>query len=474
MKTNSVSPVPPQSTSISRRRFLINSAAACAAASVGPVPLLGAAGGASPNGKVTLAGVGVGGVGFSQLQECDKAGFQIVALCDVDANYAKKAFDRWPQARRYVDFREMLAAEGDKVDAVHCGTPDHTHALVTMAALRRRKHVCCVKPLTRTISELRIIVKAAREAAVATQVTAAPNTGEEGCRTCELIWAGVIGEVRQLHLWSNRPVWPQGMSRPPGEDSIPAGFDWKLWLGPAPARPFKGAWPKGHQALAQMNLKDWDPGIQAVYHPFNFRGWWDFGSGALGDMGCHHFNTPFRALKLGAPARVQGAASKVFEESAPLASMVVLDFPARQGMPPLTATWYDGGLRPPAPKEFIGPWPAEGTLYIGDKGSLLSTWAGIQVFPDSVAGNIQSVARTLERRGGTWEEWIKACQGGPSAGCNFDWAGPLTEAVLLGNAALRAQKPLEWDTAGMKFTNDPGSNRFLQEPYQNGWSLDTI
>ena len=474
MKTNSVLPALFHTTSLPRRRFLIHSAAACAAAVVWPAPLPGAVGGASTNGNVTLAGVGVGGVGFGQLQECEKAGFQIVALCDVDSSYAKKAFDRWPQARRYVDYREMLAAEADKVDAVYCGTPDHTHALVSLAALRKRKHVCCVKPLTRTISELRIIVKAAREASVATQVTAAANTGEEGCRTCELIWAGAIGEVRQLHLWSNRPVWPQGMSRPPGQDPLPTGLDWKLWLGPAPSRPFKSNWPKGHSALTQMNLKDWDPGVQAVYHPFNFRGWWDFGTGALGDMGCHHFNTPFRALKLGAPTRVQGSASKVFEESAPLASMVVLDFPARQDMPPLTATWYDGGLKPPAPKEFVGAWPAEGTLYVGDKGFLLSTWAGIQVFPDSAARSIQSLPRTLERRGGTWDEWFKACQGGPAAGCNFDWAGPLTEAVLLGNAALRAQKPLEWDAGQMKFTNDSGSNRFLQEAYQNGWSLDAV
>jgi predicted dehydrogenase len=221
--------------------------------------------------------------------------------------------------RRYRDFRELLASEGDRIDAVCCGTPDHTHALITLAALRRRKHVCCVKPLTRTVQELRAVVRTARQAGVATQVTAAANTGEAACRVCEWVASGILGAVRELHAWSNRPVWPQGMTRPAGEDPVPKDLDWKLWLGPAPTRPFKDKWPADAPALKEMNLKDWNPGVQVVYHPFNFRGWWDFGTGALGDMGGHHFNTPFRALQLGAPTRLDASATRVLPESAPLA-----------------------------------------------------------------------------------------------------------------------------------------------------------
>jgi predicted dehydrogenase len=439
-----------------------------------PSGVLRGAGG-SPNGKIALAGIGIGGVGHGQLKECEQAGFEIVALCDVDRNYGKKSFDHWPQARTYTDFRELFATEGDKIDAVYCGTPDHTHALIVMAALRRKKHVCCVKPLTRTISELRAICNAAREAGTATQVTAAPNTGEAGCRVTELIDAGVIGEVRELHLWSNRPVWPQGMTRPQGEEQVPEGLDWKLWLGPAPVRPFVANWPKGHYALTQMNLKDWDPGVVAVYHPFNFRGWWDFGTGALGDMGCHHFNTPFRALKLGSPTVVEASSSRVFDESAPLASLVTFEFPTRGSFPALRATWYDGGLRPPVPRPFSGQkWPSEGTLYVGDRGMILNTWDELKVAPEDISKKAEQVPQTLKRRSGTWVEWLEACGGGERAGCNFTLAEPLTEVVLLGNIAIRTGNSLAWDASGARFTNSESANRFVQEPYYNGWSLVTI
>jgi predicted dehydrogenase len=457
---------------ISRRRFLVRSAVSTAAFTFLPSRVLGAEGFLAPNSRLALAGVGVGGVGFGQLKECAEAGFQIVALCDVDDRYAKKAYDHWPQARRYRDFREMLHAEGDKIDAVYCGTPDHTHALITLAALRRRKHVCCVKPLTRTIEELQAVVAATRQARVATQVTAAANTGEAACRVCEWIGSGALGDVRGLHAWSNRPVWPQGMTRPPGEDPAPKDFDWKLWLGPAPLRPFKGNWPEGSPALTQMNLKGWNPGIQSVYHPFNFRGWWDFGTGALGDMGCHHFNTPFRALRLGSPSRVCASATKVFAESAPLASIVTYDFPARAARPTLRAVWYDGGLRPAPPWHLAGePLPDEGTLYVGDKGAVLHTWAGLKVFPEGLRARLEGVPRTLPRRSGTWGEWAEACRGGEPAGCNFAWADPLTEIVLLGNIAIRTGKLLEWDAGQKKFTNLPEANRYLKADYENGWSL---
>ncbi len=460
------------SAQASRRRFLKTIAASWATIAIVPGSVLGLRGQISPNNRLALAGIGVGGVGFSQLQECEKAGFQIVALCDVDHAYAKKAFDRWPQARRYRDFREMFVAEGDKIDCVHVGTPDHTHALITLAALRHKKHVCCVKPLTRTLHEARLVVDAARKAGVKTQVTAAPNTTEAACRTCEYIQAGAIGQVREVHIWSNRPVWPQGMTRPKGSDAVPESLDWTLWMGPAPMRPFLDHWPEGHYALTQVKAAGKDgPWYKSVYHPFNFRGWWDFGTGALGDMGCHHFNTPFRALKLSHPKYVQATATRVFEETAPLASVVGYDFEARDGMPPVRLIWYDGGLKPPAPRACgQEPLPEEGVLYVGELGTML----GHEILDEQLALKARTIPRTLPRRGGTWAEWMEACKGGEPAGCHFEWAGLLTESVLLGNIAIRAGKRLEWNAEERRFANSDFANQLVEEKCHNGWSYDTI
>jgi predicted dehydrogenase len=461
----SASPAP-----LSRRQFITTSAAAWATINIVPHPLLGAPGQPAPNQKPALAGVGVGGVGFHQLQACERAGFSIVALCDVDDEYAKKAFDRWPQTRRYRDCREMLQAEGDKIDAVYCGTPDHTHAVIVLEALKRKKPVCCVKPVTRTLHENRVVVDAARAAGVATQVTAAPNTSDAACRTCELIWAGAIGPVREVHVWSNRPLWPQGMLRPTDQDPVPKTLDWDLWIGPAPMRPFKANWPKGHLTLEQVNLgRGNQPGFAAVYHPWNFRGWWDFGTGALGDMGCHHINAPYRALKLTHPRSVHASASEVFEETAPLASMVTYDYPARADMPPVRVTWYDGGLRPPRPLDLPPdrPWPTEGVLYVGDEGKMLEP----DILSPERAAKFANVPKTLPRRSGTWGEWFEAVQGGEPAGCHFGWADYLTEFVLVGNIAIRTGQYLEWDAAKLEFTNQKEANRYVKEEYRAGWTL---
>jgi predicted dehydrogenase len=419
----------------------------------------------APSQKPALAGIGIGGVGHGQLGGCVGAGFQIVALCDVDDVYGKKSFDKWPQARKYRDYREMLQAEADKIDAVYIGTPDHTHAVIAMEVLRKKKHVCCVKPLTRTIHENRVVVAAAEKAGVKTQVTSSPNTSEAACRTCELIWAGAIGPVRHVHIWSNRPLWPQGMQRPEGKDEVPSTFDWDLWLGPAQPRPFVAEWPEGHYSLTQLNA---GRARRAVYHPWNFRGWWAFGTGALGDMGCHHLNTPFRALKLTYPTSVHATATKVFDETAPLASVVTYDFPARGDMPPVRLTWYDGGIQPPCPNGL--PYlPGSGELYVGDEGMMLRN----KVFPESRAKKFQDVPKTLPRRSGTWGEWFEACQGGEEAGCPFDWAGLTTELVLLGNIAIRAGRRLEWGAEKMQFTGDnvADANKLVQEPYREGWTL---
>lgn len=449
-----------------RRSFLKTSAASAFAFNLVPRHVLGGPGHTPPSARVTLAGIGIGGVGHSQLKSCDKAGFQIVALCDVDDLHAKKTYDAFPQARRYRDFRELLGSEDDKADAVYCGTPDHTHAVIAMAALRAKKHLCCVKPLTRTVEECRAVVDAARRAGVATQVTTRPNTGEEGCRTTELIAAGAIGPVREVHVWSYRPVWPQGMpGRPEGEDPVPGTLDWRLWIGPAPMRPFKDAWPDGHP-IPEMPPKNW--GGRKVYHPFNFRGWWDFGTGALGDMGCHYLNTPYRALKLGYPSRVSASTSRRSNEAFPLASIVTYDYPAREGLPPVRVVWYDGGLQPPKPAGLgTAALPDEGVLYIGDKGKMVFE----KILDPALAEACASIPKSLRRREGTWGEWHTACKGGDRAGCDFEWSGPVTEFVLLGNIAMRTGKEIVYDAVAARITNSPEADALLRQPYHNGWTL---
>jgi predicted dehydrogenase len=411
--------------------------------------------------------VGIGGVGHGQIRSIsEQPNTKIVALCDVDDVYAKKTFDMFPDARRYHDFRQMLDAEADKIDAMYCGTPDHTHAVITMPALKKGKHVCCVKPLTRTIHENRALAEAARQAGVATQVTAEANTSDSACRLCEMIWDGAIGDVREVHCWSNRPLWPQGMMRPPGQDAVPQTFDWDLWIGPAPMRPFKDKWPEGHLALEQLSFKN---GPRAVYHPWNFRGWWDFGTGALGDMGCHHFNTVYKAMKLTYPTRVSASSTKVQAETAPLASVVTYEFAAREGMPPLWLFWYDGGLKPPRPQE-LEPGrdlPGEGDMYVGDKGTILEG----RIIPESKMKAYTQPPKTLKRRLGTWAEWVEAIRGGEPAGCNFDQATLITEAVLLGNIAIRTGKTLDYDGQAARFTNNDAANEYIKPTYRSGWSL---
>lgn len=451
---------------ISRRQFVSRSAA-LAALSIVPSHVLVRAGRIPPSRTIQIAGVGIGGVGHPQLKSISQQpNTKIVALCDVDDVYAKKTFDLFPQARKYRDFREMLESEGDKVDAMYCGTPDHTHAVITMPAIQKGKHVCCVKPLTRTIHENRTLTEAARQAGVATQVTASANTSESACRLCEMIWDGAIGDVHEVHCWSNRPLWPQGMMRPPGRDDIPKTLDWDLWIGPAPMRPFKDKWQPDDLALKQV-LSGNSP--RAVYHPWNFRGWWDFGTGALGDMGCHHFNTVYRAMKLRYPTRVSASSSKVMDETAPLASIVTFEFPAREGMPPLRLFWYDGGLKPHRPKE-LEPGrdlPASGNMYVGDKGKILDG----RIIPESRMKAYKHPPKTLQRRPGTWGEWIEAIRGGEPAGCNFNQASLITEAVLLGNIVIRAGKTLDYDARNMQFTNNKTANQYVKESYRSGWSL---
>jgi predicted dehydrogenase len=452
----------------------LQGAAAATVFTIVPRHVLGGRAYAAPSEKLNIAGVGIGGVGRSFLQGCaQEATARIAFLCDVDHQYAKPVFEEYPQAQRYRDYREMLDKEGKNIDAVLVATPDHTHAMITMEAIRRRKHVLCVKPLTRTIHEARMVCEAARKAGVATQVTASSSTSESAATLCEIIQDGAIGEVREVHCWSNRPLWPQGMERPAGSDPVPAHFDWDLWLGPAPLRPFKDKWGKDHLVMKQAKHQY---SFDAVYHPWNFRGWWDFGTGALGDMGCHHLNTLFRALKLGHPTSVWASSTKVMAEATPLASTVVWEFPARDSLPPVTVYWYDGGIKPPRPSDLeeTRNWPDEGNLYVGAKGKILGDTNSGRIIPESRMQSYKLPPKMLPRsnfKNIPTGEWIRACRGGAPASCNFDVGGLLAEVVLLGNIAIRRGKKLSWDAPHMRFTNDEQANQYIKEPYRDGWQL---
>ncbi|RIK76627.1 MAG: oxidoreductase [Planctomycetota bacterium] len=446
-------------SSVSRRGFLGTAAAATV---MGASQALGVAQVRSAAEKLNIAGVGVGGQGAHDLAQF--AEHNIVALCDVDSAYAGQTFERYGRARRYADYRRMLDEQQD-IDAVVIATPDHTHACIALAAMQAGKHVYCEKPLTHSVAEARQLTEAARKYKVATQMGNQGQASEQTRRLCELVAHGAIGPVREVHVWTDRPsnglfneYWPQGVDRPSDAPSVPATLDWDLWLGPAPARPYHPA-----------------------YAPFRWRGWWDFGTGALGDIGCHSFDPVFRALKLGHPESVEASSTRVNKETFPLASMVTYHFPAREGMPPVKVVWYDGGLRPPRPAELepCREMGATGALLVGDDGKILSgreaDGSRYYVIPKERAEEVGDPPRTLPRSVGHYNEWIEACKGGQPAGSNFDWAGPLTEVVLLGNVALRPElreelttKKLLWDGANMRFTNSEAANAFLQREYRAG------
>jgi predicted dehydrogenase len=430
---------------ISRRDFM----AATAAFTVVPSVVLGRSGNVPPSNKLNITGVGVGGVGRAYLQGVNSE--NIVALCDVDEKYAANTYKLYPKAKIYHDFRKML--EKDKnIDAVVIGTPDHTHAVVASTAIKMGKHVYCAKPLTKTVYEARMLAEAAREAKVCTQMSVQSDASEAQRILCEWIWDGSIGPVREVHVWSNRPIWPQGIERPKDMPPVPEGLDWDMWLGPAPYRPYHPA-----------------------YVPFKWRGWWDFGTGALGDMGCHTFAHIARALKLGHPTSVHASSTKLYPETAPSASMVHYDFPAREDMPPVKLTWYDGGLRPRRPDglQDSRKLGTEGLIFIGDQASMLCGFTGENpmLIPESKMKQYKRPPKTLPRSIGHYKEWIEACKGGKAAGCNFDIGGPLTEIVLLGNIAIRTGEKLNWDGENMKITNVPEANDLLHYEYREGWTL---
>ena len=449
---------------INRRQFIGGSAGAAAAFTIVPRHVLGGPGNTPPSDKLNVAGIGVGGMGKRNLKAVSDAGENIVALCDVDDEYAEETFELYPNAKKYRDFRKMLETQKD-IDAVIVATPDHTHAVIAMMAIQMGKHVYVQKPMTRTVYEARMLTEAAREYKVASQMG---NQGhsDEGVRLiCEWIWDDAIGPVREVHSWTNRPIWPQGIYRPRETTEVPRTLDWDLWLGPAPFRPYHPA-----------------------YLPWKWRAWWDFGCGALGDMACHVLDPVFSALKLKYPTSVEASSPEVYvdrgiikntlEETAPLASIIHYTFPERGDMPPVKLTWYDGGLKPARPEELepdrrMGN--GSGVIFIGDKGKLMCGEYGDspRLIPEAKMKAYKQPEKYLPRVIGKHEEdWIRACKGGEPACSNFDYAGPLTETVVMGNFAIRLKgKKLDWDGQNMKVTNVPEANEYVNPPYREGWTL---
>jgi len=448
-----------QKSKLSRRDFM-GAAAAVAAFTIVPRHVLGGPRQIPPSEKVNIAGIGVGGRGGGDIEAVSSQ--NIVALCDVDWRQAAGTFRRHPNARKYKDFREMLDKEDKNIDAVVVATPDHVHAPASIMAMKMDKHVYCEKPLTHSVYEARLMAETAREHKVATQMGNQGQASEETRLMCETIWDGAIGQVRDVYVWTDRPLnginkwyWPQGIDRPKGEDPVPDTLDWDLWIGPAPKRPY----------------------VERVYSPFVWRGWWDFGTGALGDIGCHSLDPVFRALKLGHPTSVEACCTLVNDETYPVASRITYEFPARGEMAPVRVHWYDGGMKPPRPLELEAGrnWDTNGTLFVGDDGMML----GNRLIPESRQREYGKPPQKLERSPGHHQEWIDACKGGKPAGSNFpDHAGLLAQVVLLGNVCLRpaikekmTQIKLLWDGDAMKVTNLPEANQYLTKEYRQGWSL---
>jgi predicted dehydrogenase len=446
---------------LSRRSFLTRTTIASSAFMFVPSHVLGLGGAESANEKLNIGAIGCAGQAASDINNLKSQ--NIVALCDVDWAHAAGTFKQFPDAKKYKDYRKMLDEQKD-IDAVIVAIPDHMHAFATMHAIKLGKHVYCEKPLTHSVWEARQIATAAREKKVATQMGNQGQASEGRRQLAEMIWDGAIGKVREAHIWTDRPsnglfkeYWPQGVDRPKDTPRVPDTLDWDLWLGPAPERPYHPA-----------------------YVPFKWRGWWDFGTGALGDIGCHSFDPVFRALKLGHPTTVQASSTRVNEETYPLASMVTYQFPAREDMPPLKLVWYDGGLRPARP-ELLADGKKMGTtghMIIGERGLLLASGGRWNLHPEKLAREYGEAPKTLPRSPGHYIEWIQACKGGAPAGSNFDFAGPLTEVVLLGNVCLRLDmreeltgRALQWDPKNLQFTNSETATGFLRREYRKGWNL---
>jgi len=505
--------------SVSRREFIGQSAAVAIGLTIIPRRVLGGAGYVPPSDKVNVAFIGVGAQGLRVmlhfLREPDVQG---VAVCDATksaANYpqwdthefchsvrkllgvdsgwdwlspdqpiqlshtltascgvagrepAQKIVEgyygtqnrsgQYHGCSAYNDFRELLEKQKD-LDAVVVCTTDNLHAAVSVAAMKKGKHVFCQKPLTHTIYEARRMAEIARETGVATQIAVGNQASESTRQLCEWIWDGAIGPVREVMNWSSRPFWPQGLERPKDAEPVPEGLDWDLWLGPAPERPFNHA-----------------------YLPFVWRGWYDFGCGSLGDMGSYSFDTIFRVLKFEAPVSVEASSTDRYDETYPQATIVRYNFAARADMPAVKFNWYDGGLKPARPEELEEGRPLkgegeedEGLLFVGDRGKILCSFSGGHpaLIPQLKMDSYKQPAKTLPRSPGNEREWLDACKGGKDKpGGNFEFSGMVTETLLLGNVATRMGEKLAWDRSNLKITNSEAAQKYVSPERRKGWEL---
>jgi predicted dehydrogenase len=421
----------------------------------------------SPNGKLNIAGIGVGGKGDGDINQAGNHG-NVVALCDIDDNILNKQAERFPKAKKYHDFRKMLDEMGKSIDAVTVSTADHTHAVAAMMAIKMGKHVYCQKPLTHTVREARALREAARQYKVCTQMGNQGSAENALREAVEVVQAGVLGPVTEVHVWTNRPIWPQApkLTQRPEPRPVPKHVHWDLWLGPSPERPYANG-----------------------YHTFAWRGFWDFGTGALGDMACHTANLPFRALKLGYPTSVSAQNGEINPETYPGWATITFQFPARGELPPVKFVWYEGHrdgkkVLPPRTSELLHHLnPSDsGSLLVGKKASLYSPddYGGRYVLLPKehfVEEGFAKVEKRLPRNGrgddGMKEEWVRAIMANKPeiAYSNFDIAGLLTETILLGNVAMRAGKKLDWDGENMKFPNASDAEKFLHFEYRKGWTL---
>jgi len=419
-----------------------------------------------PSERLNIAGIGLGARGLGNVEKCE--GANIVALCDVDWRTAATAFDQYPDAARYKDFRKMLDTEKG-IDAVVVSTPDHTHAVIAAEAMKRNKHVYVETPLAHDVWEVRELARLAGETGVTTQTGNERHSGAGLRRAVEMIWGGGLGPIREVHCWTNRPQWPQGMDRPQKKSSMPAGLSWDLWLGPAPDR-------------------NYDP----AYHPYRWRGWLDFGTGALGAMGCHLLDVAFWGLELSDAKSfsVEAESTGTNEETYPEASTIRYRFPARGDLPPVTITWHDGGRQPSPPEAlpYLREVGSNGTIFLGEEHTMMfgptvfGTNPG-QIGPRTIPEfakieNKRSYKKISSVKESAWtkgnrhiQEWISACKTGKQPCASFEQSAPLTEMVLLGNVALASGTPIEWDSEKLQITNASEANRFIRREYRQGWSL---
>jgi predicted dehydrogenase len=400
--------------------------------------------GLPPSDRLAVASIGTSGRAQADWSDTSDAGAEIVALCDVDETSAVHARKRFPDAKFFIDFRDLLDQRG--FDAVIVATPDHIHAVASIMALKAGFHVYCEKPLTHTVQEARVMAETAAREKRVTQMGNQIHAGGNYRRVVELVQGGAIGKVGEVHVWCGKS-WGGG-ERPREMPPAPAGLHYDLWVGAAPYRPY-----------------------HPIYLPANWRRWWDFGGGTIADMACHYMDLPFWALKLRHPVKVEAEGPPVHPETTPEWLIVRWEFPARDDLPPVKFAWYDGGKRPALFEEKKLPDWGDGVLFVGEKGMLMADYDRYKLLPEESFKDFKPPAPSIPESIGHHKEWVEACKTGGPTTCLFDYTGALTETVLLGNVAYRIGKPLAWDAKNLRATNAPEADRYIRKEYRKPWSV---